>query len=205
MLIPIGIGLYRWTALGASLRFAWASLLAYFLLLALSMALATNYLVLPYTNAPEYVIYAMATLFGLGFAVCYALAVPPGISRKSIVGLETVALLGIGIELTFSAASTPVSQWAIPLQTVINTIIPLIYLYFLTQTSTSSLLTVPLFWISTGRLVSSLLSTLYDSLRVPMAESSRELLIQWLCFQFTVVILCNLVYALGFWKTRQYR
>ncbi len=203
LLIPISIGLWRWPRLNTSLRVAWAGLLIYFLLFSLSMLMALGFVKLPFINSLELVTYALAGLFGGAFATCYALAVPGGLPRVAIVGLGTLGAVGILAELIWRLDDITVSPWAIPVQTVINTIIPMIYLHQLTRTSTVSLLTVPLFWISIGRLVSSLLSTLYDSLRLPMAESSRDLLFQWLCFQLALMVGCNIIYGIGLWKARR--
>lgn len=203
LLIPISIGFWRWPRLNTSLRIAWAGLLIYFLLFSLSMLMALGLVKLPYVHSFEFINYALAGLFGAAFTTCYALAVPNGLPRVAIIGLGTVGAVGILAELIWRLDDITVSPWAIPVQTVINTIIPIIYLHQLTRTSTVSLLTVPLFWISLGRLVSSLLSTLYDSLRVPMAESSRDLLMQWLCFQLALMVGCNIIYGIGFWKARR--
>lgn len=200
LLIPISIGLWRWSSLSASLRFAWAGLLVYFLLFLLSMLVAMGY-VSRFYNV-EFISYPIAGLFGSAFVVCYALAVPKRVARVAIITLGLVGGTGILIEMMGQSGNQSMSQWAIPVQTVINTIIPLIYLHYLTRTSIVSLLTVPLFWISVGRLISSLLSTLYDSLRVSMAESSRDLLIQWLCFQLAITIVCHFIYGIGLWKAR---
>jgi hypothetical protein len=202
LLIPIGIGGQRWAKFVVSLRFAWAGLFSYFLLFLFSVLVAFRIVPLPALTI-LYVNYLNPALFGLAFAGCYAVAVPRGPSRWAILVLGGVGLFGIAAELLPSLATPAESRWSVPLQTVINTLIPLLFLHQLTRTATKgSLLDVPLFWISLGRLVSSMLSTLYDSLKVPLAESSDRLLMQWLCFQFIVTILCNLVYGYGFWKVR---
>ena len=200
LLIPISVGLWRWPSLTTSLRFAWAGLLVYFLLFSLSMLIALGYVSHVYNV--ELISYPISGLFGAAFIVCYALAVPKRVARLAIIALGLVGATGIVVEMVGRSGNQAMSQWAIPVQTVINTIVPLIYLHYLTRTSTVSLLSVPLFWISMGRLISSLLSTLYDSLRVSMAESSRDLLIQWFCFQLVVTIVCHFIYGLGFWKAR---
>jgi hypothetical protein len=201
LLIPLGMGLFRWKTLSGSLRYAWAALFVYLLSMCLTLVTMHKLIVLP-TNSPEYIIYVTAILFGLGFAVCYVLAMPPGRARQVIIGLEAVAIAGIGVEMAMQAAESPISQWSVALQTVISTIITLIYLRYLTRHTPHSLLTVPLFWISIARLTSTLLSTLYDALRVPIAESAPDWLLPWMCFQFAISILCNLVYGYGFWKAR---
>jgi hypothetical protein len=201
LLVPVGVGVYRWKRLSGSLLLVWAALLVYLLSMGLSLAAMHKFIILP-ANGPEYIIYITAILYGLAFALCYALAVPPGRLRWLILGLETAAIVGMGLEMTLFAGPTPISQWSVPLQTVISTIITLIYLRYLTRHATNSLLTEPLFWISASHLVGALLATLYDALRIPIAESAPDLLIPWMCFQFTISILCNLVYGYGFWKAR---
>ena len=199
LLIPIGIGLFRWSYLSTSLRIAWAGLLSYFLLFSLSMLQPMGYF--PFDS--RYISYAMPLLFGAAFTGCYALAVTDKPSRRLILGLGLIGLTSLLIEATLKLNELTVSTIAIPIQTIINTIIPLIYLRYVTQTATTSLLAIPLFWITMGRLVSSLTSTLYDALRGPMIESSRELLINWLLCQLCITIVCNVVYGIGFWKIRR--
>jgi hypothetical protein len=201
LLVPVGVGLYRWKRLSGSLRFAWAALLVYLLSMGLSLAAMHKFIILP-ANGPEYIIYVTAILYGLAFALCYALAVPAGRLRWAILGLETAAVGGMLLEMTIFSAETPISKWSVPLQTVISTIITLIYLRHLTRQPSGSLLAVPLFWVSMSHLIGALLATLYDALRVPLAESAPDLLLPWMCFQFAISILCSLVYGFGFWKAR---
>jgi hypothetical protein len=198
LLIPIGIGLLRWRELSVSLRFAWAGLTAYFLLFLASFGLS----IWPIGMGNLFLDYWIAGLFGIAFVFCYCLAVPAGWQRQLIWLLGAIGVIGLITEAILLARSSEISQWAIPLQTVINTIVPLIYLNYLTRSTAISVRFVPLFWISIGRLISSTLSTLYDALHAPMAESSRDLLIQWLCFQISITIACNFLYGYGFWKAR---
>lgn len=199
LLIAVGIGLWRWALLSASLRFAWAGLLSYFLLFGVQVVAALTETKLNYTLTN----YAITACFGAAFALCFALAVPPGRSRRLILGLGALGFTGLVAEAAGLTEGLPVTRLATPFQTIINTLLPLIYLRYLTRTARSSLLLVPLFWISVGRLVSSLSSTLYDVLETPLAESSRELLIQWQYLRFAITSGCNLVYAFGFWKTKR--
>lgn len=198
LLVPIGAGLLQWRLLTASLRFAWAGLAVYFILFAAAFWLSYQ----PTDIGNLFLEYWIAGLFGASFILCYGLAIPAGWQRQLLWGLGATGIIGLLIEAYMLARLHQISQWAIPVQTVINTIAPLIYLNHLTRTATKSLRLIPLFWISIGRLISSTLSTLYDALHAPMAESSRELLMQWLCFQLCVTIACNFLYAYGFWKAR---
>ena len=197
LLIPIGIGLYRRKAMTPALWMSWVALFVYWLLFVVSLTIARfgihlNSLLLNYL---------ISGLFGGFFAVAYWLMVT-GWRKTLIGGLGTVGIMSIITEAFVQGKYTEVSQWSVPLQTVLSTLIALIFLHILLRQTRVSLMTVPFFWITMAHLVSALLGTFYDAFRHAMLASSRELLMLWLCFQLAVTIFCSILYAVGFYRAK---
>lgn len=198
LLIPIGIGLLHWKALSNELRFSWGAIVSYFLLFTVQLAIVfflkgQNTLIIHYL---------IAASFGGLFAVAYWVAMPPGWRRMLIGGMGLAGLIAIVVEALVLNQYLQVSQWSVPLQTVLTTLTVLIYLQYLMRQTQVSLLRIPFFWISFGLLISAVLGTIYDAFHHQMLASSRELLMIWLCFQLGVTILCNLLYGVGFNRAR---
>jgi hypothetical protein len=198
LLIPIGIGLYRRKAMTPALWMSWAALVAYLLLFLVSFITAKSGIRV--NNL--LITYLISGLFGGFFAIAYWLIVT-GWRKKVIGGLGILGIIGTVIEAFVQGKYTEVSQWSVPLQTVLTTLISLIFLHILLRQTRVSLLTVPFFWITGGLLISSVLGTFYDAFRHAMLASSRDLLMLWLCFQLAVTILCNVLYAVGFNRAKR--
>lgn len=196
----VGLGLVRWPRLSIGLRLAWGALLSYLILLVLSILSSAGVWNIGSNLFLEYLIPA---LFGTLFAVCFMLAVPVGPRRWAILGLATIGLMGLLIEAIGQGNAFGFSHWSIPLSTVLNTLITLIFLHYLLRHTTVSLLTLPLFWLSMGRLTSALISTIYDALHAQLMASSRDLLLIWIAFEMVVMIVSNLLYGIGYWKVRK--
>lgn len=197
LLLPLGVGLWRWKGLGPALKLSWAALLAYFLLFLLSLLIVwfdvgrSDTLGLPYLIAGS---------FGGFFSLAYWSLMPAGRRRVAVGALGGLGLLGILTEALIQGRFAQSSQWSVPLQTVLTTVICLLYLHQLLRQTRVSLLRVPFFWITISLLISSVLGTFYDAFRNLMLASSIELLMGWLCFQLGVTIVCNGLYAIGFNK-----
>lgn len=200
LMIPVGIGLARWRLLTVPLRFAWGGLLSHLLFFLLSLLILKLRL-----GSTLFIEYLLSGSVGGLFAVCFALAVPAGGRRWIIAGLGTLGLAGLLVEAVGQNRLMQTSLWSVPLETVISTIIILLYLHYLIRTTTVSLLIVPLFWLSIGRLAGALISTVYDALHAQILDSSRELALQWMAFQLLVSIGCNVLFCVGFWKVRTTR
>lgn len=195
LMIPVGIGLARWSVLTIPLRFAWAGLMSHLLLFLLSLLMIKLRL-----GPNAFIAYLLSGSVGGLFTVCFALAVPAGGRRWAVAGLGILGLTGLLVEAVGQNRLTQTSLWSIPLETVISTIIILLYLYYLIRATTVSLLTLPLFWLSIGRLSGALISTVYDALHTQILDSSRELALQWMAFQFLISVGCNVLFSIGFWK-----
>ncbi|MEZ0610188.1 hypothetical protein ACAW74_16850 [Fibrella sp. WM1] len=195
LLLPIGVGLFRWKGLSTALRLSWAALLAYFLLFLLSLSVVLLRLTPSNTLGIQYLI---AGTFGSFFSLAYWSLIPAGKRRIAVAVLGGLGLLGILTEALIQGRYAQSSQWSVPLQTVLTTLICLLYLHLLLRQTRVSLLRVPFFWITISLLVSSVLGTFYDAFRNLMLASSIELLMGWLCFQLGITILCNGLYAIGF-------
>jgi hypothetical protein len=199
LVIVVGLGLVRWGQLSRSLRLAWWALLSYLTLFVLSLLSASRIWTIGNNLFLEYMIPA---LFGTLFAIAFALDTPAGWQRWVIGLLAVAGLAGLGSEALWQHNLMGISHWAVPLQTVLNTIITLVYLQNLLGRATGSLLTIPLFWLSMGRLTSALISIIYDALHAQLMASSRDLLLGWIAFQMVVMILANVFYGIGYWKVR---
>lgn len=195
----VGLGLVRWSQLSPGLRLTWWALLSYLILLGLSILSSRGVWTIGNNLFIEYLIPA---LFGTLFAGCFALAVSAGSRRWVILGLASVGLIGLLIESIFQSNALGFSKWAIPFSTVLNTLITLVFLQYLLRHTLVSLLSLPLFWLSMGRLISTLTSTIYDALHSQLMASSREVLISWIAFQMVVMIVSNVFYGIGYWKVR---
>jgi hypothetical protein len=194
LIIPIGIGLYRRKAMTPALWMVWGALVIYLILFLISLLLSQFS---DYVNS-LIVNYLTSFFFGVPFVVAYWLAVPSGWRKPLIAALGAAGAAGLIIEAVAQDKANDVSIWSIPLQTVLDTFIALIFLHSLLRRTKVSLLTVPLFWITSAFLVTSVLGTVYDAFHHAMLTSSIDLLMLWLCFQLAVTILCNLLYAVGF-------
>jgi len=198
LLIPIGIGLVRRQKLSPGLWAGWGAIVVYFVLFVISLAIlqlksGTNTLLINYL---------ISALFALGFAVAFYLALPPGSRRVVVLVLAAAGLTGIVLEAFVGNRYSEISQWSVPLQTILTTITVLVYLQYLIHETRVSLLTLPFFWLSIGLLISSVLGTMYDLLQQPLMASSREWLLIFICFQLGITIFCNLLYGVGFYRTK---
>lgn len=200
LLFVVGVGLMRWGHLSISLRLIWWALLSYLVVFAISLLTSLGIWQIGSNLFLEYLVPA---IFGSLFAIGFILEVPPDWRRWAISGLMLICLIALLTESLFQQNFMGFSRWAVPLETILSAFITLIYLQYLLRSTTVSLLVVPLLWISLGRLASGLLSTVYDALHAQLMESSRELLLQFMAFQMAVMIGCNILYGIGYWKVRR--
>lgn len=194
LLAPLGIGWRRRRQLTPALWLSWAALLAYFILFILSLLKALFW---PDLQMVQFD-YLIDGLFGTLFALAFYQLVPSGWRRRLIGGLAGVGLAGLLVEAVGQGRYAQASRWSVSLQTVLMTLITLLYLHLLLRQTRISLLRVPFFWITAGLLITLVLGTFYDAFQGLMLASSPQLMLGWLCFQLSVTILCNGLYAVGF-------
>ncbi|MBO0947570.1 hypothetical protein [Fibrella forsythiae] len=198
LLIPVVIGIWFWNSLSVALRLSWWAILSYLLLFVTSFSIG---LLAERSNTLLFQ-YLISGAFGSFFAAAYWFAVPTGWRKQLIAGLGVAGLAGLFFEAIVQAHYRETSLWSVPLETVLTTATVLLYLHYILRQTKINLLQIPFFWISIAHLISSVLGTIYDAFRPMMLASSLELYMVWLCFQLGITIFCNLLYGVGFYKTK---
>lgn len=194
LLLTIGLGFSRRRQFTPALWLSWMALLAYFILFSASLLKAKYWPALRMTHFD----YLIAGTFGSLFALAFCQLIPPGWRRRLIGGMAALGLAGLLTEAVGQGRHAEISRWSVPLQTVLTTLIALLYLHRLLRQTRVSLLQVPFFWMTAGLLINSVLGTFYDAFSPLMMAASLDLLMGWLCFQLGVTVLCNGLYAVGF-------
>jgi hypothetical protein len=198
LFLPVGLGIYRWPLLNTPLRLVWLALLAYLLLLGLSM-LAVDVPTTWTWLISMLIGYVISALFGVCLNAAFWWLLPPGPARQVVGALTVVGLLAVGVEAIVQGRYAQISQWGVPLHTLTNTLISGYFLYWLLRQTRSMLLQKPFFWITVATFAISLLGTLYDALHGQLMAASGDLFMAWLSFQLGSSSVCVLIYAVGFY------
>ena len=196
ILFPVGQGLAGWSRLSPGQRVLTLGLGGYFLLLGfslLSVRLGWN---VQFASG-----YAVSILYGLTFTTVYALALPHGRERWLVIGLGSAAVLYELADLWMVSGLGSLEGYSIPIMTLVLVISTLIFLYHLIRNPAErSLLAVPMFWVAGAKLLSGLVNGLLDLFQPQLMVYSMRLLMYLYIFTNLVLILCNIMYAIGIRK-----
>jgi hypothetical protein len=196
LLYPVGMGLAGWPRLSPSFRVLTLGLGGYFLLLGfslLSVRLGWN---VQFASG-----YALSILYGITFTGVYTLALPWGSKRWVVLGLGLAAILYELADLWIVSGLGSLEGYSIPIMTLVLVISTLIFLYHLIRNpADGSLLAVPLVWVAGAKLLSGVVNGLLDLFQPQLMVYSMRLLIYLFIFTNMVLILCNVMYAIGIRK-----
>ena len=201
LFFPVGLGVASWARLSSSFRVLVVGLGCYLIFLSLFYLHRIN--VISWEWGP-YTKYIFPLLYGVTFTSVYALALPPGRKRWAIVVLGLMACLYLLIDMSVIWGVFSKDGLSVIMMTLVLVISTLIFLYFLVRYPTErSLLSVPLFWVAGAKLLSGLGNGLLDVFEPQLRIYSDQLLIYMYIFAYVVIIICNILYAVGIWKERQ--
>lgn len=201
LLITVGLGVVSWTRLSPSFKVLVAGLGCYLI-----------FLIIFYLHRKEviqwefrsYTSYLFALIYGTTFTTLYALALPSGQKRKAIMGLGVVACLYLLADMLVISGLHTKDGPSIILMTIVLIVSTLIFLHYLVVNPTErSLLAVPLFWVATSKLLSGLGNGLFDVFKAQLRAYSDQWLIKTLILVYLVIIVSNILYAVGIWKERR--
>lgn len=201
LFIPVGLGVAGWSRLSSSFKVLVVGLGCYLMFLSLFYLHRIN--IIPWGWAP-YTSYIFSLLYGATFTTVYALALPPGRKRWVVLLFGLTAGLYLLVDMLFISAVHLADGLSVTIMTIVLVISTLIFLYYLVRYPTErSLLTVPLFWVAGAKLLSGLGNGLLDVFEPQLRIYSDRLLIYMYIFAYAVIIICNILYAVGIWKERQ--
>lgn len=201
ILFPVGLGIAGWPRLSPSLRVLTLGLGGYFLLLGFSLLSVRLGWKVQFVSG-----YTLSILYGVTFTVVYALALPHGRERWVVIVLGVAAVLYELADLWMVSGLGSLEGYSIPIMTLILVISTLIFLYHLIRNPTeNSLLAVPMFWVAGAKLLSGLVNGLLDLFQPQLMVYSMHLLMYLYIFTNLVLILCNIMYAIGIRKEEYHR
>lgn len=198
ILIPIAVGLSTWHYQSKPLRFFVLGLVGYFSVFLFSMILRW----LKITNTmSEYLSSANDIIF---FSACFGLAVKSKVRRYIIFTIGSISLLSLLVgPLLLKYYS--VDAASVSLESIAVSIIVYIYLDELIRTTQSvSLWHVPLFWIALAKLSVTVVGFPYSIFKDQLNKYNVALSLKILLFTYGLYILCNIVFAMGLWRSKKY-
>jgi hypothetical protein len=198
ILVLLGVGVLTWQHQPKPLRFFVLGLVGYLLFFLLSILLNKQHINNIFT---QYLSSGNDILF---FSLCFGLAVKNQHTKRLIFIIAGLTLLGLIVGplllkyYSVDSASTTVEVIAVS---------AVVYLYIndlVKNTQAASLWHVPLFWIAIAKLSICVISIPYDIFLDQLNKYNVQLSLKILLFTYGFTIVCNVVYAVGLWKSRKY-
>lgn len=201
LLITVGLGAASWTSLSLGFKVLVVGLGCYLVFLIVFFLHRRQVINWEYRS---YTSYLYSLIYGITFTTVYALALPSGRKRMAIVVLGLTACLYLLFDMVVISGLYSKDGFSVILMTMVLIVSSLIFLYYLVvNPSDRSLLTVPLFWVAGSKLLSGLGVGLLDVFESQLRAYSDQWLINTTIFAYLVIIVCNLLYAVGIWKERR--
>lgn len=199
--ITVGLGVASWTRLSPGFKVLVVGLGCYLIFLIVFFLHRRQVIHWEYRS---YTSYLNSLIFGVTFTTVYALALPLGRKRRAIVVLGLTACLYLLFDMVVISGLYSKEGFSVILMTMVLIVSSLIFLYYLVvNPSDRSLLTVPLFWVAGSKLLSGLGNGLYDLFESQLRAYSDQWFINMTIFVYLVLLVCNLLYAVGIWKERR--
>lgn len=198
LLIPVGLGIWNWSRLSLSFRILTLCLGSYVVILAITYFKTS---VLFGWDSGHFFGYLLSLLFGMTFTTIFALALPTGQKRSTVIILGLAAAIYLLFEMLFIPGIHSREGYSIQCMSGVQIAITLIFLYHLARYPTDhSLLSIPLFWVAGGHLLSGLGGGVLDVFYGQLVVYSHRLLTYFYIFYWVVLIICHILYAVGIWK-----
>lgn len=201
LLIPVGLGLVSWSRISPSFRALVIGLGCYLVILRVSLFYSEEL----HKWGEHITTYIFSLLYGVTFTMVYALALPRGSLRRTLVFIGAGSIFYLLVDIFLLSGPNSLAGYSVLTMTVALVVSTLIFIYHLVRHPTeNSLLIVPLFWVAGAKLLSGLGSGSLDVFGPQLREYSDRLLTYMYIFALVVIIICNILYAVGIWKERQY-